>query len=46
MTSARLGFIEARSVCTVPDEVIIEKAEAQTRDAVCRWGRINYRGRY
>lgn len=41
MTSARLWFIEAQSVCTVPDEVITEKAEAWTQDAICRWGRIN-----
>lgn len=39
MTSARLRFIEARSVCTVPDEAIIEKAEAW--DAIYRWDRID-----
>lgn len=39
MTSARLWFIEARSVCTVPDEAIIEKAEGW--DAIYRWDRID-----
>lgn len=41
MTSARLWFIEAQSACTVPDEVIPEKAEVWTQDAICRRGRIN-----